>query len=249
MEGKASALAAAEALDHVSFLDREYAALQTVEPDMVRDAAARYLHPDTVSGVAYLPETEGPDLTPQVLEGSFALTALRESSAPTPKRPKLPPLLQARGQWNNQVLHSRLDGVDVLVRRKPGVPLVTLGVYVPRVDFDPPGKAGLGSLMVRSALRGAGDLDAGALAFAFERLGGTLSPSAASDWLGFGSTVLAVHLAEAAALLYQVFTAPHLGEVEVDTERGLMILEAEQVADDMFRYPFQLGFAAAFGEQ
>ena len=28
-----------------------------------------------------------------------------------------------------------------------------------------------------------------------------------------------------------------------------MVAEAEQVADDMFRYPFQLAFAAAFGEQ
>ena len=32
-------------------------------------------------------------------------------------------------------------------------------------------------------------------------------------------------------------------------ERGLMIAEAEQVADDMFRYPFQLAFAEAFGEE
>jgi hypothetical protein len=28
-----------------------------------------------------------------------------------------------------------------------------------------------------------------------------------------------------------------------------MIAEAEQVADDMFRYPFQLAFAAAFGAE
>ena len=28
-----------------------------------------------------------------------------------------------------------------------------------------------------------------------------------------------------------------------------MIAEAERVADDMFRYPFQLAFAAAFGER
>ena len=28
-----------------------------------------------------------------------------------------------------------------------------------------------------------------------------------------------------------------------------MIAEAEQVADDMFRYPFQLAFAEAFGEE
>ena len=72
-------------------------------------------------------------------------------------------------------MHTSLPGADLLVRRKLGVPLVNLGIYVPRVEFEPPAQAGLGALTARSAVRGAGDLDAGALAFAFERLGGTLS--------------------------------------------------------------------------
>jgi zinc protease len=248
MEGKGSALAAAEALEHVSFLDREYAELQALDPDTVRDAAARYLQPDGVSGVAYLPEGQGPDLTPQLLERSFAVTALKESVSPPLAGLRLPPLVRASGEWKAQVLHTSLGGTDLLVRRKSGVPLVTLGLYVPRVDFDPPAKAGLAALTIRSSVRGAGDLDAGGLAFAFERLGGTLSTSAACDWLGFGTTVLEEHLAEAAALLHLVFTAPRLRDVEVNTERGLMVIEAEQVADDMFRYPFQLGFAGAFGD-
>jgi zinc protease len=60
--------------------------------------------------------------------------------------------------------------------------------------------------------------------------------------------VLAENLPQAATLLDIVFTQPTLGEAEVDTERSLMISEAEQVADDMFRYPFQLAFASAFGD-
>ena len=248
MEGKASAIAAAEALEHVSLLDREYAALQSLEPEMVRDAAARYLQPDTVSGVAYLPENEGPDLTPELLERSFAVSALRESPSPVVARRGLFPAAGGRGEWEAQVLHRALSGVDLLVRRKAGVPLVTLGLYVPRIEFDPPSKAGLAALTIRSSIRGAGDLDAAGLAFAFERLGGTLSPNAASDWLGFGTTVLAEHLGEAAALLNLVFTAPRLDDPEVSTERELMAIDAAQVADDMFRYPFQLGFAGAFGD-
>jgi zinc protease len=42
--------------------------------------------------------------------------------------------------------------------------------------------------------------------------------------------------------------SPRLSEPDIITERELMVVEAEQVADDMFRYPFQLGFAAAFGQ-
>ena len=248
MEGRASALAAAEALDDVSFLDREYAALESVTPEAVREAAARYLHPDNVSAVAYLPEEEGDDLTAAGLERAFAITALRESRPQIAPRRKVEPVARVTGRREAAVLHTELPGIDLLVRRKPGVPLVTLGIYVPRLEFDPPSQAGLGSLTVRSSVRAAGDLDAGGLAFSFERLGGTLSATAASDWLGFGTSVLSENLGEAAALLGLVFTTPRLEPSEVLTERDLMAVEAEQVTDDMFRYPFQLAFAEAFGE-
>jgi zinc protease len=249
MEGRGAALAAAEALEDVSFLDREYAALGEVRPEAVRAAAARYLQPDNVSAVAYLPENEGSDLTAATLERSFAVTALRRVSSHPAVRSKVRPVGTIGGRWEAEVLHTALPGADLLVRKKSGVPLVTLGLYVPRLEFDPPSQAGLGALTIRSSVRGAGDLDAGQLAFAFERLGGTLGATAASDWLGFGATVLSEHLGEAAALLDQVFTTPALGDNEVSTERGLMVIEAEQVADDMFRYPFQLAFREAFGDE
>jgi zinc protease len=251
MEGRASALAAAEALDGYGFLDREYEAIAAVRPEAVRAAAARYLQPDAVSGVLYLPEDEGAELTADALGRAFAVTELRppapapDASAPPPRSAAVRP--PARREAD--VVHTSLPGADLLVRRKPGVPLVHLGIYLPRLELDPPAQAGLGALTVRSAVRAAGDLDAAGLAFAFERLGGTLGPIAMSDWLGFGTTVLAEHLAPAAALLDLVHTSPRLEEGDVARERGLMIAEAEQVADDMFRYPFQLAFAAAFGEE
>jgi zinc protease len=250
MEGKGSALAAAEAVEDFSFLDREYEALGSVGPDEVRGAAARYLQPDNVSAVAYLPEEAGPELNGPILERAFAVTALR-TTVPQAESPRLRTAqagTSRSGRWEAEVLHTQLSGADLLVRRKSGVPLVTLGIYVPRVEFDPVGQAGLGALTVRGSVRGAGDLDAASLAFGFERLGGTLSGAAASDWLGFSTTVLSHQLGAAAALLDLVYSAPRLAEADVTTERALMITEAEQVADDMFRYPFQLAFAGAFGD-
>jgi len=251
MEGRASALAAAEALDGYAFLDREFDALSSVRADQVRLAAASYLQPDAVAAVLYLPHDEGTELTADALGRAFAVTALRPVvAAPAAPERAAPPASRAGTvRREADVLHTSLPGVDLLVRRKTGVPLVHLGIYVPRVELDPPAQAGLGALTVRSAVRGAGDLDAAGLAFGFERLGGTLSPSAMSDWLGFGTSVLSDHLAEAAALLELVFTSPRFEEADVVRERGLMIAEAEQVADDMFRYPFQLAFAEAFGEE
>jgi zinc protease len=252
MDGRASALAAAEALDGYTFLDREFEALASVRPEDVRAAAARYLQPDAVSAVLYLPPDQGEALTAEALAQAFAVSELSPPAA-TPTAPAPAPAAPAAGRLPSrreaEVLHTRLPGADLLVRRKAGVPLVHLGIYAPRLELDPPALAGLGALTIRSAVRGAGDLDAAALAFAFERLGGTLSPTAASDWLGFGTSVLAEHLAEAAALLGLVHRAPRLDEGDVERERTLMVAEARQVADDMFRYPFQLAFAAAFGEE
>ena len=161
--------------------------------------------------VVYLPEREGQDLTAPMLERSFAVTAIRRASPSRGHRefPRSP--VSTSGRWQADVLHTRLPGADLLVRRKTGVPLVTLGIYVPRLELDPPAQAGLGALVVRSSVRAAGGLDAGELAFAFERLGGTLSPTAASDWLGFSTTVLSENLAEAATLLDDGVHAAHSG--------------------------------------
>jgi zinc protease len=226
--------------------------LAATTADEVREAAGRHLDPEAVAAVLYLPQDRGADLTPERLARAFAVTAahrpVRPSVGPSvrpdrpvrPVRPS-PPLAD--------VHHAALPAFDLLVRRKPGVPTVTLGVYIPRVAFDPPGKAGLATVAVRSAIRGAGGLDSAALAFAFERLGGTLGSSVTLDWLGHGVTVLAPHLRQAAELLERVHTVPDLADEAALAERALLVEETSQVADDMFRYPFQLAFAVAFGDR
>ncbi|MGH7628653.1 MAG: M16 family metallopeptidase [Gemmatimonadales bacterium] len=250
MEGRASALAAAEALGSLDELDREYAALAAATPTDVRTAAARYLLPDAVSAVAYLPKHRGEDLTGDSLARAFAVTQLRVVPTPNgvPSLSRRRPPAPARGSVRSGTLHVALPGADLLVRRKPGVPAVTLGLYLPRLEADPPTRAGLGALTARSAVRGAGALDAAGLAFAAERLGGTLGAVVAADWIGFGTTVLADRVGDAAGLLRLLYAEPALAEADLLTERSLMAAEAAQVVDDMFRYPFQLAFRSAFGE-
>lgn len=250
-EGRASALAAADALDGVQVLDREYAALEAATATEVRDAVARTLEPDAVSAVAYQPRGRGTDLTVESLSAAFAVTALTPLDAPAISNGARARRAGNAGPSRSvaKVHHLALDGADLLVRRKRGVPMVTLGLYVPRYGFDPPAKAGIAALAMRSALRGADNLDAAALAFAFERLGGTLSPSLSTDWVGFGTTILAERLPEAAHLLQRVVRAPAHQDQAIESERAILVSEAEQAADDMFRYPMQLAFAAAFADR
>jgi len=248
VEGRASTFAAAEAVRDLSVLDEEYAATMAVTPDEVTRVAARYLDPDAVGGVAYLPSDQPGELTAEQLRAAFsnpapraegpAAAALTIEGAPAVR---IGPRTETAG-----VSHLALDGVDLLVRHKPGVPLVSLGVYRRRVAPDEIGTAGLGALTVRSAARGAADWDAAALADLFERLGGGLSTSIASDWFGFGASVLSGNLAPAAKLLRTVLSEPRFEEREVLLERATQLDEVTRARDDMFRHPVQLALRAAF---
>jgi zinc protease len=254
-DGRAAALASAEALGDYRLLDRDFELLASTSGDTVRAAAASILDPEGVSAVVYLPAGEGEDLTAEKLARAFAVTELGGSAArrlgdsAPPPRPGARTNRSPASRRVAEIHHLALPGFDLLCRRKAGVPLVALGVYVPRLRFDPEGKAGVGALTVRSATRGAGEYDAPGLAFAFERLGGSLTPVVTLDWLGFGTVVLAPHLDEAAALLHTVLRAPRFEEAHVAAERGVLVEETARVADDMFRYPFQLGLAEAFGDR
>ncbi|MFN8654559.1 MAG: insulinase family protein, partial [Gemmatimonadales bacterium] len=252
MDGRAASLASAEALGDYHELDREFEILAGTTAAQVRQVAERYLDPQAVSGVVYQPRDRGADLTAGELAAAFAVTRLEPVEAPGIPELVVPAPTPRAGRTTPpvaQVHHEATPAFDLLVRRKPGVPAVTLGVYLPRNEFDPAGTSGLTALAIRSAIRGAAGLDAAGLAFAFERLGGSVSPTIGLDWVGFGVTVLASNLGRAAALLDQVLHQPTFAGPSILAERQMLFEETSQVADDMYRYPFQLAFASAYGDQ
>jgi zinc protease len=139
------------------------------------------------------------------------------------------------------------DGADVLAWPRPGSGLVTIGCHVTRHAPETESDSGLAALALRSAARGAGGLDARDLALAFERLGGSLVPAAAPDTVGYWVTVLPEQLGEAVRLLRLVLDAPSFEPGAVGRERELLLVEAEQVRDDMGRWPLLLALRGAFG--
>jgi zinc protease len=247
-EGRAAALAEAEALGGLHLLEEEYDRMLAVDAEAVRRAAAEWLAPDRVAGVAYLPASAPEELNPGMLQDAFARPPEPASPLTEPRAPAIPGAAPARGTVESGVLHVALPAADLLIQRKSGVPLVSVGVYRRRTVHDTLATSGLGALAVRAAVRGAGELDAGGLALAFERLGGALSPVAGADWFGFGTSVLAERAPEAAALLDLVLHAPRFEADAVAKERATLADEAAQAADDMFRYPVLLALRAAFGD-
>ena len=248
-EGRASALAAAEALGGIALLEEEFERLLAVDRAAVRRVAREWLDPEAVAGVVHLPRD-----SPETLEADRLGAHFRRPdwTAPPPvPQPEIrpPARVRVRGATTSGVLHVELPGADLLVGRKPGVPLVSLGVYRRRTVAEERGTAGLGALAVRAAVRGAGALDASGLALAFEAHGGSVSPLIAADWFGFGTSVLSEHAVGAAALLEQVLTRPRHDPGEIALERATLTEEAIQAADDMVRYPIQLAVTAAFGAE
>ena len=248
-DARATALAWAVAHGDVGLLDTEYDKLLRVTPEEVRAAAERYFVPEQVSGIAYLPTGAAVTLTADHLRSAFARPAAKApaggtaSVAGASRRAGLAPTATVTAG----VHHFAFPGADLLVRRKEGIPTTTLNLHFLR-EWDRAANGGLASLAARSAVRGAGPLDAGGLALAFERLGGALVPSVSSDVLALGATVLSDDLAEAARLMQLVLAEARFTAADVLAERAVMIEEAKEAADDMFRFPFQTAFRGAFGE-
>ena len=247
-EGRAAALAAAEALGGVQLLDEEYERLLAVDAAEVRRAAGEWLRADSVAAVAYLPEDAPLELDGERVRVAFARAAGSPPSEPPVGRVPLPAAVPVRGSRTAGVLHVPLPGADLLLASKPGVPLVSLGIYRRRTLSDTLKTAGLAALAVRAAVRGAGELEAGALALAFEQMGGSVTALVSADWFGFGASVLSTKALEGAALLDLVMRAPRYEAGELERERAVLADETARAADDMMRFPIQLALRAAFGD-
>lgn len=251
VDGRASSFAHAEAHGGVDLIETEYARLMAVTADEVRDVARRYLSPDRLGAVVHLPAADGVDLDATSVESAFATAKPGAARAAGPREtgPLALPRRPVSGRAVAGVTHVALPGVDLLLRPKASVPLVTLGLYRRRRVIDPAERAGLGALATRAAVRGAGPFGATELADRFESLGGSLGTSVAADWFGVGASVLAEHRDRAAELLREVLLAPRLEPLEVERERDTLVNEAVQATDDMFRRPIDLALGAAFGDR
>ena len=248
-EGRASALASAEAQGGIELLDQEYDRLMAVDAAEVKRVAREWLDPEAISACAYLPQNAPEELDAGNLRAQFLAPAPVIAGPTVSQIPITPPPVASRGIRTSGVLHVALPGADLLIGRKLGIPLISLGVYRRRSMAEARSTAGLGALAVRAAVRGTATLDAAELALAFEACGGTLAPLIAADWFGFATTVLSEHAPTAATLLSEVLLRPRLDGDEVGLERATLAEEAIHAADDMVRYPIQLALAAGFGEE
>jgi zinc protease len=253
MEGQANYLAEWEALGDWRMGDRYLERLLTLTHDDVTAAARRYLDPDQAGLAVYRPNSTEP-----LAADAEAMRALLDATPRPAPLPASPPYqaraAQARAaaarferETDGVRVYRSAAGVPILVRRKPGAPLLHIGLHVLGGSSDEPAdRAGMTTLLVRTALKGTASRTALEIAEEGEMLGGSVSGAASSESFGWSISVPAAYGAAAIELLADVAQRPTLADDTLETERAVALADVVAVRDDMYRYPMRLALQAAF---
>ncbi|HEY2065926.1 MAG TPA: pitrilysin family protein [Gemmatimonadaceae bacterium] len=250
MEGQANYLAEWQALGDWRRGEDYLQRALDVTPDEITQLARRFLDPDRAGIVLYRPEG-----TPAVARDPAEMRALLDAAPPAVVEP---PSLPASGA---PAVHTRLrpereeagvsvfrsaSGVPILVRRKAGA-LLHAGVYaLGGARDEPASRAGLTSLLVRTAIKGTTRRTAAQIAEEGELLGGSVGGAAGSESLGWSISVPSRYGADAIELLADVAQRATIPIEALETERAIALADLTSLRDDMYRYPMRLATQAAF---
>ena len=253
MEGQAMHLAEWQALGDWSLAARYLEQALSATPAQVTDVVRRYLTTTDVGAIVYAPGG-GPVAVSvaDLLVGKIPPSPLD----PVPPVSDGPPSQSRRSATPNAAfereeagvrVYRTSAGVPILVRRKPGAMVTHAGVFAlggPRDETITQG--GLTTVMVRSALKGAGRRSATQLAESLEMLGGSMGGSVGSESFGWSMSVPSQHTAAALGLLADVVQRPTLANAAIETERTLVLADLASLHDDMYRFPVRLATEAAY---
>jgi zinc protease len=141
------------------------------------------------------------------------------------------------------------NGLRVMVARSDELPLVEISLLVGAgAAQDPAGQEGLASLTADALGRGAGDLDAMALARAVESLGATVDTSAGMDASALQAEFLAEDLVRGLELLRDVVRAPRFAKDEVRRGRDEQLAALVAQREDPSAIATQCFASVLYGE-
>ena len=254
MEGQADFLAEWEGMGGWEKSAEYFDDVMALDPEVVHRAIVRHLDPDQASILVYRPRTAPVFDRPAAevraqLDASTEGHAAAPSSAPVAHPLPAPSARVALEQRVGAVSVFRApSGLPILVRRRPGAPIIHLGLYAPGgASAEPDEFAGIGTLMMRASVKGTALRDAATIAGESEILGGTIGTSVASDGSGWTFSVPVPRFREAIGLLQDVVQRPRFEAAAIETERTIALSQLSQLRDDMLRYPVRLANAAAYG--
>ena len=253
MEGQADFLAEWEGLGGWEKSAQYFNEVMSLDAPAIHRAMVRHLDPDQASLLIYRPRA-----TPVFEESAAEVRArLDDSSAghvvtstsepvrhtPSPQSPRVS-LEQRVGAVS---VFRAPSGLPILVRRRPGTPIVHLGLYAAGgAASEPAPLAGVGTVMMRASVKGTTSRSAEDIAGESEMLGGSIGTSVSSDGGGWTFSVPVSRYRDAINLLQDVVQHPRFDAQAVHTERTIALTQLAQLRDDMVRYPVRLATDLAF---
>jgi zinc protease len=252
-EGRANYLAEWEALGAWRLGDEYFKRYMSASADDIQRVVRKYLSEERAAALVYRPENapvvaqDAADMKRILGEGgSQRLPAIPRRAATTARETKSAELEKEEAGVS---VFRTAEEVPVLVRRKPGTPMASIGVYiVGGAVEEEPEQAGLTLLTARTMLKGTTTRSSAQIAEDAEMLGGTISASAGSDSFGWSLSVPATRLAEALELLGDVILRPTIPDDAFETERTVALSNVAMLRDDMYRYPMRLASSVAFAK-
>src|ERR1700694_3003040 len=250
-EGRANYLAEWEALGSWRLGDEYFHRFMSASAEDVQRVARKYLAEERAAALIYRPETS-PIVAQDAADMQRLLVAGRSERLETIPPRVAPPAPETKGaefekEEAGVSVFRAADGIPVLVRRKPGTPIASIGIYiVGGAVEEEENEAGLTLLTARTMLKGTTTRTAAQIAEDAEMLGGTISASAGSDSFGWSFSVPTSRLAEALELLGDVVQRPTIPEDSFETERAVALSNVAMLRDDMYRYPTRLARSVAF---
>ncbi len=252
MEGQATHLAEWEALGDWRMGDDYLQRVMLATTADVTRVAREYLDPDRAGVMVYRPTTSEPLAgSPGDMQALLDRQPLPEPLAPQAvyaarilSPAKTPEFVREEA---GVFVYRTREGTPIVVRTKPGSPLVHAGAYViGGVRDEEQALAGLTTLMVRTALKGTSSRSAEQIAEEGEMLGGSVSGSAVSDSFRWSISVPSRHAAAAIELLADVVQHPQFDAEALETERAIALADVAALRDDMYRFPMRMATEAAF---
>jgi zinc protease len=253
MEGQANHLAEWEALGDWQLGDRYFERIMSATAPDVDRVVQRYLTPERAGWVMYRPAS-----APAIAADADAAMALLSSEPVAPigiappvgeaVRLTAPARVALERHEHDVRVYRTAAGVPILIRRRPGAPIVHLGAFaLGGGAAEPEARSGMSTLLARTSLKGTERRASAVIAEESEMLGAIIGSSATADGLGWTISVPSARAASAVDLLADVVQHPTFPEDAFETERTVAIANVAQQRDDMYRYPVRLAMQAAYG--
>jgi zinc protease len=251
-EGRANYLAEWEALGAWRLGEEYFERFMSASSDDVQRVMRKYLAEEAAAALIYRPASS-PVVAQDAADMKRLLGEGRSERLDSVPLRALSPTPQRRGaefekEEAEVSVFRTAEGVPILVRRKVGTPMASIGVYiVGGAVEEEENEAGLTLLTARSMLKGTTSRTAAQIAEDAEMLGGSITAGAGSDSFGWSFSVPKARLPQALELLGDVIQRPTIPRDSFETERSVAISNVAMLRDDMYRYPMRLATSVAFG--